>query len=92
MQDIITHNNAIRNIVLTLSKLHFQKAAASEITQNLREDPHNLPETVTIGGEPIGQTYVSNFVIYRILGQPRVNIEEWVLTVKGNVKKKIQFT
>ncbi len=89
---IITNGNIIRNIVLTLGKMHFGKTAASDISEASMENLYNSLKSVTVGKEPRGQKYVGNFVIYRILGQPSINVESWRLTVKGNVKRKMHFT
>jgi len=37
---------------------------------------------------PHGQKYIHNFVIYRILGQPEVDVGKWKLTIEGLIRKK----
>ena len=44
--------------------------------------------SIISGNIPHGQMYIRNFVIYRILGQPEVDVEKWKLTIEGLVRKK----
>ncbi len=39
-----------------------------------------------------GQRYAPNFIIYRILGQPIVDVKSWRLVIDGLVKRKLIYT
>ncbi len=43
-------------------------------------------------GSVSGQKYIPNFIIYRILGQPIVDIDKWKLTIEGFVKRKLEYS
>ncbi len=38
---------------------------------------------------PPGQKFIPNFIIYRILGQPNIRLEDWRLVVDGEVDNKL---
>ncbi|RLG89107.1 MAG: sulfite oxidase-like oxidoreductase [Thermoprotei archaeon] len=41
---------------------------------------------------PPGQRIIPNFIIYRILGQPKVNLNLWRLKISGLVKRKLELS
>ncbi len=41
---------------------------------------------------PPGQRKIPTFVIYRILGQPEVDISKWRFVISGLVEKEVSFT
>ncbi len=41
---------------------------------------------------PPGQRFIPNFIIYRVLGQPRICINEWTLRITGNVERELVYT
>lgn len=41
---------------------------------------------------PPGQKIIPNFIIYRILGQPKVNVDDWRLRINGLVENPLEFT
>jgi len=52
-----------------------------------------LTAKTAIGGKiPRGQRFIPNFIIYRVLGQPKVDIEKWKLTIEGQVKRKREYS
>ena len=55
-------------------------------------EPKISSESPISGNTPQGQKYIPDFVIYRILGQPKVNIEEWKLLVEELVRRKLEYT
>lgn len=40
---------------------------------------------------PPGQKYISSFIIYRTLGQPRIDIDRWRLTITGDVGSRLEL-
>jgi len=42
-------------------------------------------------GLPPGQKYIPNFIIYRILGQPEIDLSSWTLSVEGEVRKPVKL-
>ncbi|PUA32182.1 MAG: sulfite oxidase-like oxidoreductase [Zestosphaera tikiterensis] len=41
---------------------------------------------------PPGQKIIPNFIIYRILGQPNIDVQSWTLKVKGEVEREMTYT
>ncbi len=41
---------------------------------------------------PPGQRKIPDFIIYRILGQPEIDINQWRLEITGMVENKLSFT
>lgn len=42
--------------------------------------------------KPRGQAIIPNFIVYRILGQPRIDLSSWKLVVTGLVEKELSYT
>ncbi len=41
---------------------------------------------------PPGQKYIPNFVIYTVLGRPKIDIQKYKLIIEGLVENKLSFT
>lgn len=41
---------------------------------------------------PPGQTAITDFIIYRILGQPEVSLDKWKLRIFGEVEKELELS
>jgi len=55
------------------------------------EEPELSSAPTDMEGRPPGQTYIPNFIIYRILGQPQMDVSVWRLKVDGKVKNPKKY-
>ncbi|ADI32178.1 sulfite oxidase-like oxidoreductase [Staphylothermus hellenicus] len=93
----VTRKNKLVMIVFTIGKkyeeitktnlLGIEKLSALFTKQLVREKPVKEYEAT-----PPGQRFIPGFIIYRILGQPYVRINEWSLKITGEVEKQLEYT
>jgi len=79
------------NIVHSISFVIGKKVPYRRTVKSASE-PRVCRDSTISGNTPHGQKYMHNFVIYRILGQPEVDVRKWKLTVEGLVRKKLEYT
>lgn len=48
-------------------------------------------EIVRREGRPEGQRYIPDFIVYRSLGQPRIDLDKWFLEITGLVEKLTRY-
>jgi hypothetical protein len=92
---IVTYNNIIEQITLTINKYYDKILDTTssnivdeeELLKNIlwKNEGYDRVESVR------GQQYISNFIIYRILGQPKIDHNKWVLKIKGLVKHMLRL-
>ncbi len=93
---IVVHDHLAVLAVCTLSKEHTMVFAhknrntdRTHIYSLMREEGL-MPDKAS--GEPPGQKFIPDFVIYWILGQPKIDVSGWRLRVGGLVRKPLDLT
>jgi DMSO/TMAO reductase YedYZ molybdopterin-dependent catalytic subunit len=92
---IVTYEDSILLGVATIDR---------EVARNILENRDIIGEVVDMDRDiphvgksmdldrPPGQRYIPRFVIYKILGQPQIDVMSWVLEVDGRVRNRLKFT
>lgn len=94
---VVTHLKRVLFILCTINekvlRLTNYFGRGIESTKLLRHyiSKERFDETL-INKEPPGQRFISNFIIYRILGQPKIDLNTWKLKIDGLVKNAIELT
>lgn len=86
---LVTHDKKILSIICTLGRNLPREPSMSNMEEPLIE--HNVPRGIRRGIPP-GQRIIPYFIVYRILGQPSIELEKWKLKVKGLVEREVEFS
>jgi len=84
---VVVENNTIYSITFVIGKDVPYRRVSRKF-----EEPKLTMKSLISGKVPQGQRYIPNFIIYRVLGQPKVDIEKWKLTIEGYVKRKLEYS
>lgn len=94
---IVVHNYLVVLAVCTLGSKYVKDLALEGMDmerihkyRSLYEKNELIPNEPR--GKPPGQKYIPDFVIYRILGQPEINVRSWSMKVGGLVRKPLELT
>lgn len=91
---VITYKNKAIRIIVTIGDDLLKLTSSNKIKRianNSRDEGFQL-KTLMMPGLPPGQKYIPNFIIYRILGQPKININNWKLKITGLVEKPLELS
>ena len=90
---LITKNNMVTSVVFTIGQ---------EVPDNVLNIANvsgyqlgtlsGIKPSIPSSHEVPGQRYSPNFIIYRILGQPIVDVKSWRLVIDGLVRRKLTYT
>lgn len=90
---VITKNNTIISTVFTIGKeVPNDVLNANNLNRYQVYTLSRIESPTPLSYEVPGQRDSPNFIIYRILGQPIVDIQSWRLIIDGLVKKKLVYT
>jgi DMSO/TMAO reductase YedYZ molybdopterin-dependent catalytic subunit len=91
---VVSYRDEIFLILATIDKSVSDRI--SEVGIDLYEErilaPSFIRDIVSTIKSPPGQRYIPTFVIYRILGQPEIDIETWRLRMEGEVERELEFS
>lgn len=91
---IVTHRDKIVQVITTISREIVDSIDINKIKDLIKDSKaYRVRGSERFKEElfPPGQRYIPRFVIYKILGQPVININEWRLIVDGLVRNKLSF-
>lgn len=92
----VTRRNKLIMIVFTIGEKYIEKTKTSlpeiEKLNTLFTKQTVIEKSVKeYGKTPPGQRFIPSFIIYRILGQPYIRINEWSLKITGEVEKELRY-
>ena len=92
---IVTKKNELSMIAFTIGN-EYEKLIKPNLMESKEDILYNKQEATNLldkeKNAPPGQRFIPSFIIYRILGQPDVRIDEWVLRITGNVERELTYT
>ncbi len=85
---LIAHGNTVKLVVCTIPLKQGERSVESYNEPKLE----SAPKRNVVGMLPPGQKYVQFFTIYRILGQPEVDVRKWRLRITGLVEEEAELS
>ncbi|WFO76366.1 sulfite oxidase-like oxidoreductase [Desulfurococcaceae archaeon MEX13E-LK6-19] len=90
---IVTYLQKVILIVCTLSGIKILNTMSPPLSPSLGSySKTSINETGMKNHIPAGQKIIPNFIIYRILGQPHIHIDDWSLKITGLVSRELDLT
>jgi|Deesub1362B_J571_1020462.scaffolds.fasta_scaffold00003_623 DMSO/TMAO reductase YedYZ molybdopterin-dependent catalytic subunit len=93
---IVTYNDTVKMIISTINNKLLEKLPEDVVNSLVKEAKEKVSiQKINIKKQiklPKGQRVIPRFIIYRILGQPKIDIDSWRLTITGFVENPLELS